>query len=670
MSVILLFLVGLHAAGGRGRFCLRVGVLLFALFCLCGVQQRLGVFFASSALVVGAGSVGLWRVRPGQRRDVMASAALVALGVALCVAFLGWGDAVRWSTVRARWRTFSRFRLETVTDTRYQHVELGEREGERVLVQNGYLTAQFPNPRAANAQAALLLTQHPRPRDVLVVGGGLGGLYQELLKSPIAALDYVDADTQLMRLLYDHLPADLQEPLSDPRFAAYGWDGRYFVQRAAKRPGALARAHVPLGRAAAGQVEVRPPVGAYDLVILALGDPPSASASRFYTVEFCQELLGVLRPGGAVAFCGITSSENYVRGTAVLNYTGCIYRTLRSVFDWVVVRPGDEFCFFASAVEGVVSADTELLAERFDALGLEPQALKYNLELAEFPPERVLSVRRLLEEARPTALLSSDARPVVFTLFLALQAHFARPEPGVRSRARGQEGVRDLFGLVRSIRTVWLWLPFLVFLVPVVVFRVRLGSERAAPWACCFSIFTSGLFGLSAELLIVYAYQTSFGYVYRDISIIVGLFMLGLALSGWLTGRWWPGRARGSLLVVECMQAVFVLALPMLAGGLSFSPFAFMLLAGAAGFLTGSEFPLASRISLLSGREAGTVAGIFDAADHLGALAGAAWAGLLLVPSLGVIQSAALLALVKCISLVALVLAFVRTRPSARTSVP
>ncbi|MCK4283082.1 MAG: hypothetical protein KAX44_02100, partial [Candidatus Brocadiae bacterium] len=635
----------------------------FALFCLCGAQGRPGVFFASSALVAAAGCVGLWRVRPGQRREVMASAVLVALGVALCVAFLGWGDAVRWGTVRARWRTFSRFRLETVSDTRYQHVELGEREGERVLVQNGYLTAQFPNPRAASAQAALLLTQHPRPRDVLVVGGGLGGLCQELLKGPIAALDYVDADPQLMCLLYDNLPADLQKPLSDPRFAAYSRDGRYFVQRAAKRPGALARAHIPLGRAAAGQVEVRRPVGAYDLVILALGDPASASASRFYTVEFCRELLGILRPGGAVAFCGITSSENYVRGTAVLNYTGCIYKTLRSVFDRVVVRPGDEFCFFASAVEGVVSADTELLVGRFDALGLEPEALKYNLELAEFPPERVLSVSRLLEEARPTALLSSDARPVVFTLFLALQAHFARPEPG------GQAGVRDLFGLVRSIRTVWLWLPFLVFLVPVILLRVRFGSERAAPWACGFSIFTSGVFGLSAELLIVYAYQTSFGYVYRDISIIVGLFMLGLALGGWLAGRWWPGRARGSLLVVECMQAVFVLALPMLARGLSFSPFAFMLLAGAAGFLTGSEFPLASRISLLSGREAGTVAGIFDAADHLGALAGAAWAGLLLVPSLGVIQSAALLALVKCVSLVALVLAFVRTRRSARTSV-
>lgn len=661
-SVILVMLAGLGAAGAGRWLCLAAGGFLIALFCWSGSRQQIGLFFGLAPLMAAAGCAVLVAGRR-RRFDLVASTAFVVMGLAVCVAFLGWGGALRRATVHARWNTFSRFRLIAGRDTRYQHIELGEREGDFVLVQNGYRTAQFPDPRVSRARAALLLTQHRRPRDLLVIGGGLGGLCQELLKSPIASLDYVEADPQLVTLLYDNLPAELRGPLADSRFAAYGCDGRYFVRRSAREPAALTGKYLPLG----GRAEGRAPAAAYDLAVVNLGDPTSASASRFYTVEFCRELRDILRPEGAVAFCGIAGSANYVRGTAVLDYTACVYRTLRSVFQSVVVRPGEEFCFFGGAGPGVVSADPQVLMGRFDALGLQPPMLKYGFELAEFPPERTEWATGLLEEAAPTALLNTDARPVVFTLFLRLQAHYARASRGVSARGR-LSGGEDVFGRVRSARPLWFWLPFAVLLVTVVMLRAGLGARRATPWACGFSIFTTGFFGLSAEMLIVYGYQTSFGYVYRDISIIVGLFMLGLALGGWLMNRWAVVRPDRHLLIVECVQAVVILALPLAGRGLSFSPYAFMLLSPVAGFLTGSEFPLAARISLASGREAGTVAGIFDAADHLGALAGAALAGLLLVPALGVVQSAALLALMKCVSLVGLLLVFVRSGP--RTAAP
>ncbi len=656
-SVVLALSVALWAAGVGGRLCLVAAALLTAAVCWSPARGAAPFFLAGAVIVpVGCGALLQARRRRAGAR-MPAAAVFAALGLGLCVAFAGWGGVLESRTSLARWETFSRFRRVTGTDTRYQHVALGEREGEFVLVQNGVRSAQFPDFRAARARAALLLTQHPRPQRLLLIGGGLGGLCQQLLKGPIEALDYVEADAQLVGLLYEHLPRELREPLADPRFAAYGCDGRYFVRKCRRDPAALAGAYLPMGDAGTRE-EGRRPAGAYDMIVLGLGDPTSASASRFYTVEFYREASAILRPGGVVAVCGISGSENYVRGTAVLDYTACVYGTLRHVFDSVAVRPGDEFCFFAGP-GGVVSADPDVLMRRFDELGLEPQAMKYGFELAEFPPERVAWATQLLEGAARTAALNTDARPVVFTLFLRLQSHYAHGAPPGRSRPDGGR-VEDVFTWARSTRRLWLWLPFALLLAPLAAARAAVGRERVAPWACGLSIFTTGIFGLAAEVLIIYLYQTSFGYVYRDISVIVGLFMLGLAGGGWLMNRRALARPGAAMLAVECTQAVLVLSLPLVGGLLSFSPWAFMLLSPAAGFLTGSQFPLAARIGIRAGGQAGTVAGAYSAADHLGGLAGAAWAGLLMVPALGVPQSATVLGLIKCVSLAGLLLASLR----------
>jgi predicted membrane-bound spermidine synthase len=124
-------------------------------------------------------------------------------------------------------------------------------------------------------------------------------------------------------------------------------------------------------------------------------------------------------------------------------------------------------------------------------------------------------------------------------------------------------------------------------------------------------------------------------------------------------------RGRGILLAAESAQTALILGLPAAGALLSFSPHAFMLLSPMAGFLTGAEFTLAAQLSLASargpataGRDPAATAAVLNAADSLGALAGAACAGLLLVPALGVTQAAAVLALVKCASLAGLIAAF------------
>jgi spermidine synthase len=620
-GLIMLSVAAWHAAGADENS-LWAGAAGVTTAVGTGIVVGRGALGVAGGVVLAAGLCAHLLLGRRRARDSMASLTALGLAVGTAITCVGWGGHIAHATENARWRTFSRFHLRASRDSRYQHIQIGCREGQCVLVQDGRRTAQFPERAASRARAVLLLTQHPRPRDVLVIGGGLGGLCQELLAAGVRRLDYVEPDPKLLELVTGHLPGPLAEALRDPRFVAHSMDGRRFVQRA--------------------------PAQSYDLAVVNVGDPTSAADSRFYTLEFFRELRAILRPRGVAAFCGITGDENYMAGDPVQLYTACIFRTLRRVWEHVFVRPGDEFCYFAG---DHATADLPLLEKRFEELGFGPEAMRHSFRLEHFPPERTEWVRNEMRAAAARAPVNTDERPVLFTLFLAVQAHY------VADRGRAFPGTH-LFATVRRLPPYLLWLPLAG--VPLVVLALRLARRDPSRVAGALGVLGTGAFGLSAELLIIYRYQTSFGFVYRDISIIAGVFMLGLAAGGWMAGRAASPRTRSRLLTTEAGQAIFIFVLPATLGLISVSPVLFIAAALMAGWLTGSEFPLAARSGLMAGQDSAGVAGLLDAADHLGALLGAAGAGLLLLPALGTVQTAALVALLKCSTLCGLVVAFWR----------
>ena len=638
MAAWFLVLVGWWTAReGRAAVLLLLAPILWAALSPLGLTGSVlfGGFLGLLAVF------GLWHlVRQGPPLRRWAGVSL-GLGFLLAHVFMAAGGLLRLQSLQWRWGTFSNFGFVESRETQYQNLALGRREELRVVLQNGLIGAQFPDERVSAREAALLLTQHPGPRKVLVVGGGLGGLCQQMLEAPVNRVDYVEMDPALLDLVWRHLPSRLRTALERPELMPYACDGRYFVQAAVQNPEGLAGAVYAPWRSAAE----RSPAAPYDLVVVNVGDPASASANRFYTAEFFQLVERALADGGTLAVCGITGSDNYLRGD-VLDYTACVDKTLREVFPHVVVRPGDELWFFASESEGSVTPDPEVLAARFEELGLQPEAMKFMFEMSQFPAGRVEYVRESLAEDRPRVPINRDVHPVGFTYFLRVQEHYAgSARPGEESGGVG------LLDRVFSLRPVWFLLPFGAFLLLLGVLRGWPGRDRAAPWFAGFAIFTGGLFGISSEVLIIYGYQTQLGFVYRDISILVGVFMLGLAGGASLMNRAVGGRPVRWLLGLEALQAGLLLLLPWLVGLIGGVSWLYMVLGAAAGFLTGSEFPVACRIGLGAGGRSGTVASLFDACDHGGAVVGAATTGLILMPLLGLSDSAALLACIKATSL-------------------
>ena len=631
-------------ARGAGRVGLWAAPLaLWVCACLVGIRGS-ALYAAMLAAGACAGFVWLCTTPPKPPAHpwgglLFALAALTALG------YLMVGQKLDELSVRSRWSTFSAFELVENRESRYQNLAVGQRTGLQVLMQNGLRSAVFPDEEAARRAAALLLTQHPHPHKLLVVGGGLGGLCQSIIQSGPFRVDCVEMDPAVIALYLAHLPADLLEPLRTGAVRLYTCDGRYFVQKASSDPARLGRHLFGAGTNGASH-----PGAPYDIVLINLGNPASASANRFFTLEFFHEVRRLLAPGGTLAVWGITGSEDYLKGP-LLAYTGCLYHTLRQVFPQVVIRPGTEFCFFAGDESGP-TADPRTLGQRFEQRGLQPAEMRYMFELAEFPPERVRYVHGELEKALSAARLNTDDAPVAHTYFLHVQEHYSRRQQGPGA----PPAAASFFQLIFRARPGWFLAPLAACLLAALALRLTKGPEATASCAAGLAIVTTGIFGLSAEMLLIYAYQIHFGYVYRDIGALVGLFMVGLAAGAW-GSRHVANSPTGALRALESAQIVLLLALPGLTCLLAASPYLFLLLSPAAGLLTGAEFPLACRIGLEGGHRPSTVAGAFTACDSLGALTGATVTGLILMPAFGLTASAVVLACVKCASLLSLCLA-------------
>lgn len=147
-------------------------------------------------------------------------------------------------------------------------------------------------------------------------------------------------------------------------------------------------------------------------------------------------------------------------------------------------------------------------------------------------------------------------------------------------------------------------------------------------------------------MIVVLAYQTSFGYVYERIGLLTAFFMAGIA-SGSYTLR----DARRPLLLLrflECMTITLLIASPLFFGK---EPF-FYLLSFSSGFLGGAEFSAANRF--LKEQDPAGAAGRLYAFDLGGSFLGTLLTAIFFVPLLGIPKTILFVVCIKAASLLLL----------------
>lgn len=548
------------------------------------------------------------------------------------------GNRINHNSIVSRWRSVNE-KLELIysSDSKYQHISIGLQEDQYNIFGNGTYHTSFPDEYHYANAAHFILAQHPRPRSILLVGGGMAGLIKEIAKHPIELLDYVQLDPVLITAVKKYLPKEDREILNDTRIHLHYVDGRQFIKLNREK---------------------------YDLIILNLPDPSTAMINRFYTLEFFQEAKSKLKPAG-VLVTQLSSTVNYVGGE-IGAYTGSLYYTLNKVFPHILVVPGQVNYYFATSSTGVITSDTELLAQRFEGEGIEtPYFNRYTFEYL-IEPERVAFIEQSLRQMEDKEL-NTDNQPVTYFFNLIIWNQLTSQVQQGKMRGKAER----MFITIRAMKFWWLLLP-LIFLAGARLIYILFKRDihpSTFSFNILYAIATTGFMAMAVEIILIFAFQNIYGYIYQKIGLIVAVFMFGLAIGSWLMNRSLKGshlslNKRRSwelwLMIFEGAILIFCLLLPKIirlfsAAGykLLSSEYIFMLLLFIAGIFTGLEFPLAAELYLLKKvRKVGKASGLVDGADHLGAFLGAILTGIIFAPLLGLVKTCWLLGTLKGFSLI------------------
>ncbi len=511
---------------------------------------------------------------------------ILTLVLAVLVA-LPLGDRLHRATLERQWP-----RLVFADDSRYGRLTITALGGQRAFFENGLLAFETESTFPEEV-IHLPLLAHLAPRRVLLIGGGVAGDLAELFKHDVSEVVYLELDPLVIEAARAYLPPEQATILDDPRLALIYQDGRRYVKNSRER---------------------------FDVIVVDLPEPATGQLNRFYTLEFFREVRALLAEEGVFSL-GLPSAENYWN-PELARRNASVYHTLRQVFPWVTVTPGDHNFFLATT--GAPLPGAAVLGERFEARGIAtrwvtPQYLDFLLT-----GDRFQAVQTELAAAGDVRL-NRDLAPVCYFYDLALWA------------SRFGSGLRGTFETTSLLRLGWLLIPLALLLA---------FSWRRRRTIGPLIVGGTGFAGMTLQVSLLLAFQALHGYVYHQVGLLVTAFMAGLALgAGVARGRGRGASAKG-LLGVQGGVLVFALALAVLLPlGLPAPGLSFPLLAGVAGALTGAVFPLAAALSAGEDR-AGGVAGLLYGADLTGGCLGALLASAVLVPVLGVVQTCLAVALV------------------------
>lgn len=550
------------------------------------------------------------------RRTIAGIAASLLGLVALVLLLSPAGLSLEEALVAGRWAPYP---VAFVGNSPYGNVAVIRMQEQVTVLASGSAVLTAPAPDIATVEEvvhlpALFLRQPPRR--ALVIGGGVGGVLAELQRYPLERLDYAELDPLLIRAVQSVSTTLTAAELRDERLRIALEDGRRFVRRCADAPG-------------------------YELVLLNLPPPSTLELNRLYTREFLEQVQGCLLPGGVLAVPAPPART--AMSPAARDLLAGYSRTLEAVFPYVRAIPADGQTLWVASREPL-NLGVDELAGRLRSNGLElrmlrPEYLRYLLD------EQVEAAFSAGLARGPAVEVNRDGYPAALRYTLAYES--ARLAPALTPFFRGLGQVR--------------WWHLALGIVGLTLAGLLLLRRPAGVLST--AVASTGLVGMTADLLVILAFQMLLGYLYQQVGLLVAAFMAGLSL-GALAMTAAVGRLRCPWRALAFLEAAVALSMAGLGGVLGLlllrptaglgEHLVLLLLNLVAGMLVGLEFPLITHI--LAGattgqaRTAGIAAALY-AWDLVGATLGAVAVATVLLPALGLVETALLMALVKVGSL-------------------
>ena len=556
---------------------------------------------AAVVLLANLGMAAILRL-PMRRMQVAATAlVMVVLAGYLLFSVTPWLEE---SSQRRLWRGFH---LLSSRDSIYGKLAVTETGNIRSLYDNGLILASAPDESAAEEAVHYALLEHPAPRQILLIGGGVNGSIAQALKHPtVERIDYVELDPALISIARQFFPEE-SGSFSDPRVHVHYADGRHYLKTSGQQ---------------------------FDAIVVNLPDPQTAQLNRFYTREFFASARDHLTPTGLLAL-QLRASEDYI-SPDLAAFLRCIQRTLRQVFPRVAIIPGETIHFFAAMQPDVLTENPQILISRLQARHVETRYVREYFLPFRMMPDRMTQVHEQLQPL-PETPVNRDFAPIAYYFSVELwSAQFS----GAYARGFRAAAQRSFGSVVIGSSTLLVLLAILLASRPV--------REKRARTAAAFCVAATGFTLMSQQIFLLLSFQSVYGYVYHQLAVLIAMFMAGIALGSWLAIRQVASRVDGGLMAtaawVQFLLAASLPALMLVIGSLAQTSnwsatllaeqVAFPMLAALSGMLGGYQFPVATEIYLRDGG-ARRGLGTLYALDLLGGCAGALLLSGYLIPVFG-----------------------------------
>jgi spermidine synthase len=476
------------------------------------------------------------------------------------------------------WKPFHLIRSK---DTPFGKLQIIKTEEQLSLYNNSLLIYSYPDLASSEESIHFALLQKSAAKSVLLIGGGAGGSLEQVLKYPVNQVDYVELDPEIIRLTLQYLPEEERQSFNDERVHLFFQDGRAFLKNTSN---------------------------SYDIIILNLPDPSTAQINRFYTKEFFHMAKNKLSPGGIFSF-RVTSAENYI-SPELQSYLASLYFTLKEEFPVVEIIPGDSNIFLAST--GQLTLDHQRLSREIDRLNLKNVYVNKHSLFSRLSPFRISLLKDQVLTGKKA--INQDLIPISYFFNSVLWS----------TQFQSLETV--FFRRFSRISRFWLFDFPLIFLVLILIF---FGARRKKTSFYLVPLAVMGLTTITIEILVLIAFQTYYGYLYKKVALLFSCFMIGLFI-GALRGK---GRKTKAYIHLLLIQSGFILLLFLLVLFLEAHPseFFFFLYFLLLGYLGGDMFIVSNHLYLEQKKNFGLGYGL----DLLGSFIGALVASSLLIPLFG-----------------------------------
>ncbi|UCH12173.1 MAG: spermine synthase [Candidatus Omnitrophota bacterium] len=497
----------------------------------------------------------------------------------------------------------------------YGNVAVTERGKQYTFFSNGIPMFSSPTPDIFFVEefAHLPLLSHPSPKTILIISGGAGGLINEVLKHPVEEIDYCELDPLIIKAAKRFSAPITRKELSDPRVKIHYVDGRYFLKDTKNR---------------------------YDVIMIGIPNPQDLQTNRLFTEEFFSMAKNRLNENGILAI-NLPGSLSYL-SYELRKLNACIHDALKINFPYIRTIPGDTNILLSSASGNLSAINPALLTRRFKQRGFGASLITQNYIEYKLAPGRLKWYLESIKEAKRKA--NKDFSPIgVFYSLSFWNALFSPHTQGI-------------FKLFEKISLKFFIIPVIIFVILYLIISFK--NKGVGRYAVPYAIIATGFCGMLFDLILIFAFQILYGFVYYWMGLLITAFMVGLTLGG-LAMTLSLEKIKDDLksfirLEIALIFFSFILLFTLLRLNVPFRQITFLALSFISGFLVGAEFPLGNKIYLKTSPNIGQAAGLLYAGDLLGGWIGGMLGGVALLPILGLFNSCMLMVVLKMSSFIIL----------------